>query len=53
MPERAVPGWFKVNDHQYLEIYETLKSEDEDRLIEVAFATTDAKAMRDTWPAKA
>ena len=34
MPERLGPAaWFKVNDHQYLEIYETLKSEDEDRLI--------------------
>src|SRR5262245_53829569 len=48
MPERLGPAvWFNVNDRQYLEIYETLKSEDEDRLIEVAFETTDAKAMRD------
>jgi catechol 2,3-dioxygenase-like lactoylglutathione lyase family enzyme len=48
MPASLGPAaWFKVNDHQYLEIYATLKSEDEDRLIEVAFATTDAKAMRD------
>jgi catechol 2,3-dioxygenase-like lactoylglutathione lyase family enzyme len=48
MPERMGPGaWFKVNDHQYLEIYETLKSEDEDRLLEVAFETPDAKGMRD------
>jgi catechol 2,3-dioxygenase-like lactoylglutathione lyase family enzyme len=48
MPERLGPAaWFKINDHQYLEIFETLKSEDEDRLIEVAFQTTDVKAMRD------
>ena len=48
MPEALGPAaWFKVNDHQYLEIYDTLKSEDEDRLIEVAFETTDVKAMRD------
>lgn len=53
MPERLGPAaWFKVNDHQYLEIYETLKSEDEDRLIEVAFETTDAKAMRDYLASK-
>ncbi len=45
-------AWFKVNDHQYLEIYETLKSEDEDRPIEVAFQTTDAKAMRDYLASK-
>src|SRR5579885_59883 len=48
MPESRGPAaWFKVNDHQYLEVYETLKSEDEDRLIEVAFETPDAQGMRD------
>ncbi len=48
MPERLGPAaWFKVNDHQYLEIYETLKSEDDDRLIEIAFETADAKTMRE------
>jgi catechol 2,3-dioxygenase-like lactoylglutathione lyase family enzyme len=53
MPERLGPAaWIKVNDHQYLEIYENLKSEDEDRLIEVAFETPDAKAMRDYLAAK-
>jgi len=53
MPERLGPAaWFKVNDHQYLEIYQTLKTEDEDRLIEVAFATTDAQAMRDYLASK-
>jgi catechol 2,3-dioxygenase-like lactoylglutathione lyase family enzyme len=53
MPTRLGPAaWFKVNDHQYVEIYETLRSEDEDRLIEVAFETPDAKAMRDYLAAK-
>jgi catechol 2,3-dioxygenase-like lactoylglutathione lyase family enzyme len=53
MPERlGRAAWFKVNDHQYLEVYETLKSEDEDRLIEVAFETTDARAMRDYLASK-
>jgi len=53
MPEQLGPAaWFKVNDHQYLEIYETLKSEDQDRLIEIAFETPDAKTMRDYLAAK-
>ena len=48
MPASLGPAaWFKINDHQYLEIYQTLNSEDQDRLIEVAFQTTDAQAMRD------
>jgi catechol 2,3-dioxygenase-like lactoylglutathione lyase family enzyme len=49
---RGPAAWFKINDHQYVEIYETLRSEDEDRLIEVAFETTDAKALRDYLAAK-
>ncbi|MBV8731856.1 MAG: VOC family protein, partial [Acidobacteriia bacterium] len=53
IPERLGPAaWFKINDHQYLEISESLRSEDEDRLIEVAFQTTDAKAMRDYLASK-
>jgi catechol 2,3-dioxygenase-like lactoylglutathione lyase family enzyme len=51
-PQLGPAAWFKVNDHQYLEIYETLRSEDEDRLIEIAFETPDAKAMRDYLAAK-
>ena len=46
MPAPASPAaWFKVNDLQYLEIYEALRSEDEDRFIEVAFriGTIDAR----------
>src|SRR5215471_16215065 len=53
IPTRLGPAaWVKVNDHQYLEIYETLKAEDEDRLVEVAFETTDAEAMRDYLASK-
>src|SRR4051794_17177881 len=53
MPERLGPAaWFKINDHQYVEIYQTLKSEDEDRLIEVAFETPDAQAMRNYLASK-
>ena len=53
MPERIGPAaWFKVNDHQYLEIHQTLNSEDEDRLIEIAFETPDVKGMRDYLAAK-
>jgi len=39
--------YFKVNDHQYIEIFPTLKSPTEDRLSHIAFETTDAKALRD------
>ncbi len=39
--------FFKVNDHQYIEIFPTLKSPDEDRLSHIAFETTDSKALRD------
>src|SRR6185437_98186 len=53
MPESQGPGaWFKINDHQYVEVYRTLKSEDEDRLIEVAFETPDIQAMRDYLASK-
>lgn len=40
-------NYYKVNDHQYIEIYPGLKGDDQDRLSHVAFETTDAKAMRD------
>jgi catechol 2,3-dioxygenase-like lactoylglutathione lyase family enzyme len=39
--------YFKVNDHQYIEIFPELKSETEDRLSHIAFETSDAKQMRD------
>ena len=46
-PELGPAAWYKINDHQYLELYESLRSEEEDRFIELAFETTDVKAMRD------
>jgi catechol 2,3-dioxygenase-like lactoylglutathione lyase family enzyme len=39
--------YFKVNDHQYVEIFPELKSETEDRLSHIAFETTDARQLRD------
>ena len=39
--------YFKVNDHQYIEVFPELKSEAEDRLSHIAFETTDARQLRD------
>jgi catechol 2,3-dioxygenase-like lactoylglutathione lyase family enzyme len=39
--------YFKVNDHQYIEIFPTLKGFDEDRLSHIAFETTNSPALRD------
>jgi len=39
--------YFKVNDHQYIEVYPGLKSPTEDRLDDIAFETTDARQLRD------
>jgi catechol 2,3-dioxygenase-like lactoylglutathione lyase family enzyme len=39
--------YFKVNDHQYIEIFPALKSPTEDRLSHIAFETTDSQALRD------
>jgi catechol 2,3-dioxygenase-like lactoylglutathione lyase family enzyme len=39
--------YFKVNDHQYIEIFPELKSETEDRLSHIAFETTSAQQLRD------
>src|SRR5207253_965610 len=39
--------YFKVNDHQYIEVFPELKSETEDRLSHIAFETTDARKLRD------
>jgi extradiol dioxygenase family protein len=50
--DRDVPGdlaCFKVNDHQYVEVSPTLKSESEDRLIRIGFETTDAQKLRDYY----
>jgi lactoylglutathione lyase len=43
---------YKVNDHQYIEIYPGLKGDDMDRLSHVAFETTDARRMRDYLASK-
>lgn len=40
-------NYYKVNDHQYIEIYPGLKGDEQDRLSHVAFETTDAAQMRD------
>jgi len=39
--------YFKVNDHQYIEIFPELKSEAEDRLSHIALETSDAPQLRD------
>jgi catechol 2,3-dioxygenase-like lactoylglutathione lyase family enzyme len=44
-------NYYKVNDHQYIEIYPGLK-DDEDRLSHVAFETTDARKLRDYLASK-
>jgi catechol 2,3-dioxygenase-like lactoylglutathione lyase family enzyme len=45
-------NYYKVNDHQYIEIYPGLKGDEQDRLSHVAFETTDAVKMRDYLAAK-
>ena len=40
------PAIFKVNDHQYIEVFPGLKDDSEDRLLHVAFETSDARALR-------
>src|SRR5215831_6328799 len=39
--------YFKVNDHQYIEVFPDLKSELQDRLSHIAFETTDIRRLRD------
>lgn len=39
--------YFKVNDHQYIEVFPELKTEDEDRLSHIAFETTNIQQLRD------
>src|SRR5260370_35870121 len=38
--------YFKVNDHQYIEIFPELKSETEDRLSHIAFETVNIEQLR-------
>ena len=44
--------YFKVNDHQYIEIFPNLKSPDEDRLYHIAFETTNIRQLRDYLASK-
>jgi catechol 2,3-dioxygenase-like lactoylglutathione lyase family enzyme len=39
--------YFKVNDHQYIEVFPELKEESEDRLSHIAFETTNIQQLRD------
>jgi catechol 2,3-dioxygenase-like lactoylglutathione lyase family enzyme len=39
--------YFKVNDHQYIEVFPELKSPDQDRLSHIAFETTNIQQLRD------
>jgi catechol 2,3-dioxygenase-like lactoylglutathione lyase family enzyme len=45
-------NYYKVNDHQYIEVYPNLKSPTADRLSHIAFETTDARKLRDYLAAK-
>ncbi len=45
-------NYYKVNDHQYIEIYPGLKGDEMDRLSHVAFETTDARKLRDYLDSK-
>jgi catechol 2,3-dioxygenase-like lactoylglutathione lyase family enzyme len=40
-------NYYKVNDHQYIEIYPGLTGDSQDRLSHIAFETTDAQKLRD------
>jgi lactoylglutathione lyase len=46
-PGSVVMSFFKVNDHQYIELLPGLASPREDRLSHIAFETTDVRALRD------
>jgi len=46
-PGDLIVTFFKVNDHQYIELTPDLASAAEDRLSHIAFETTDARALRD------
>lgn len=46
-PGKLLLTYFKVNDHQYIEIFPELKDADEDRLSHICFETTDAQGLRD------
>jgi lactoylglutathione lyase len=46
-PGDLIVTFFKVNDHQYIELTPDLASPAEDRLSHIAFETTDVRALRD------
>lgn len=39
--------YYKVNDHQYIEIMPGLKDQNEDRLVHIGYETADAQRLRD------
>ncbi len=43
---------FKVNDKQYIELSPTLKNEEDDKLIQLGFETTNARQLRDYMASK-
>jgi catechol 2,3-dioxygenase-like lactoylglutathione lyase family enzyme len=45
-------NYYKVNDHQYIEIYPGLHGDSQDRLSHVAFETKDARKLRDYLASK-
>ena len=50
--KRAVSGpaelsVFKVNEHQYIEVSPTLQNPSDDKLIQIGYATADARKLRD------
>lgn len=51
-PGDLIMTFFKVNDHQYIELTPDLTSPREDRLSHIAFETTDIRALRDYLAAK-
>jgi len=45
-PGKLLLTYFKVNDHQFIEVFPELKDVNEDRLSHIAFETTDAEQLR-------
>src|ERR1700683_526342 len=45
-PGKLLLIYFKVNDHQYIEVFPELKDSMQDRLSHIAFETTDAEQLR-------
>jgi len=45
-PGKMLLTYFKVNDHQYVEVFPELKDSKQDRLSHIAFETADAEQLR-------